>query len=164
MADERASDHVPVSTPLVRDFMSTQLVTLAEDETISLAEQLMQAIRIRHLPVLAPGDRLVGLVSDRDLMRAAASSIARLTEEDDRAFKRSISVGEIMTRDVYVVTPETTVLEASKQMRARKIGCLPVVEDDDLVGLVTETDLIDVLIAALDTSGSREAERVERTH
>jgi CBS domain-containing protein len=141
--------------------MSTQLVTLSEDETISLAEQLMQAIRVRHLPVLAAGDRLIGLVSDRDLMKAAASSLAKLSEEDDRAFKRSISVGEIMTRDLCVVTPDTTILDACKQMRGRKIGCLPVVDGDELVGVLTETDLIDVLIGALDTSGSHEGARAE---
>lgn len=139
--------------------MSTQLVTLAEDETVSLAEQLMQAVRIRHLPVLAPGDRLVGLVSDRDLMKAAASSLAHLTEDDDRAFKRTISVGEIMTRDMVVVTPETTILDASKQMRARKIGCLPVVDGEELVGMVTESDLIDVLIAALEPPPPQQSDR-----
>jgi CBS domain-containing protein len=141
--------------------MSTQLVTLSEEETVSLAEQLMEAVRVRHLPVLAPGDRLVGLVSDRDLMKAAASSLAHLSDDDDRAFKRTIEIRDVMTRDVVVVTPETPILEAAKQMRSRKIGCVPVVEGDNLVGILTETDLIDVLIGALEPGGPRESRQAE---
>lgn len=130
--------------------MSTRLVTLVADETVSLAEQLMKAIEVRHLPVLAEGDRLVGVVSDRDLLAAAASSIAHLAEDDSRAFKRTISVEEIMTRKVRVVEPGTRLVTAAKLMRSEKIGCLPVVEGGDLVGLVTESDLLDALIGALE--------------
>jgi acetoin utilization protein AcuB len=134
---------------LVRDVMSTRLVTLSADETVSLAEQLMAAIHVRHLPVLGPGDRLVGLVSDRDLLAAAASSIAKLDVEDARAFTRTINIDEIMSREIHVVEPTTPLLDAARIMRAQKIGCLPVVDDDALVGLLTETDLVETLIRAL---------------
>jgi len=129
--------------------MSTQLVTLVVDETVSLAEQIMRAMEARHLPVLGGGDRLVGIVSDRDLLRAAASSIAGLHEDDARAFKRQIPVDQIMSRDIAVVQPQTLLIDAAKLMRANKISCLPVVQDEILVGLVTESDLVDVLISAL---------------
>ena len=134
---------------LVKDVMSTRLVTLAADEAVSLAEQLMQAIDVRHLPVIAEGDQLIGVVSDRDLMKAAASSIAKLDEDDARAFKRTIPVKEIMSRDIRVVTPHTALQDAAKLMVNFKIGCLPVVEDGILVGILTETDLVKVLIDAL---------------
>jgi len=139
---------------VVRDVMSTQLVTLAADETVSLAEQLMRAIEARHLPVLGEGDRLVGIVSDRDLLRAAASSLAGLHEEDARTFKRQIRVDQIMSRNIAVAKPETMLRDAAKLMRANKISCLPVVEGERLVGLVTETDLVDVLISALEGQDS----------
>ena len=129
--------------------MSTQLVTLVAEETVSLAEQLLQAIDARHLPVLGAGDRLVGIVSDRDLLRAAASSIAGLNADDARTFKRQIRVSEIMSRSIAVAQPHTLLVDAAKLMRAHKIGCLPVVEDGLLVGLITESDLLDVLISAL---------------
>ena len=135
--------------------MSTKLVTLAADENVSLAEQLMQAVEVRHLPVLGEGGHLVGVVSDRDLLAAAASSIAKLDEQDSRLFKRTIPIDEIMTRDVKVVHPETRLVEAAKLMRAAKISCLPVVEGNVVVGLVTEADLVDVLIKALEGPGGQ---------
>lgn len=130
--------------------MSTHLITLVADETVSLAENLLQAMEARHLPVLGEGDRLVGIVSDRDLLRAAASTAAGLHEEDARAFKRQIPVSEIMSRSITVAQPQTLLLDAAKLMRANKISCLPVVHDELLVGLLTESDLLDVLILALD--------------
>lgn len=139
--------------------MTTKLVTVAADENVSLAEQLMQAIEARHLPVLGDGGHLVGLVSDRDLLAAAASSIAKLDEQDARVFKRTIAIDEIMSRDVKVVRPTTSVLDAAKLMRNFKISCLPVVEGDTVVGLVTESDLVDVLIGALDKGGHGDADR-----
>jgi len=139
--------------------MTTKLVTVAADENVSLAEQLMQAIEARHLPVLGDGGHLVGLVSDRDLLAAAASSIAKLDEQDARVFKRTIAIDEIMSRDVKVVRPTTSVLDAAKLMRNFKISCLPVVEGDTVVGLVTESDLVDVLIGALDSGGHGDADR-----
>ena len=140
--------------------MTTKLVTLAADENVSLAEQLMQAIEARHLPVLGDGGHLVGLVSDRDLLAAAASSIAKLDDSDSRAFKRTIPIDEIMTRDVKVVHPTTPLIDAAKLMRNFRISCLPVVEGETVVGLVTESDLVDVLIAALaDKGGQGDADR-----
>ena len=134
--------------------MSTRLVTLVAGETVSLAEQLMQAIEVRHLPVLGEGDRLVGLVSDRDLLAAAASCLSGLDEDDARTYKRQIAIGEIMSCDMRVVEPTTPLLDAAITMRTNKIGCLPVVDGESLVGILTESDLLDVLVTALQGSGS----------
>lgn len=138
-------------TILVHEVMSKHLVTLAADETVSLAEQLMTAMDARHLPVLADGGHLVGLVSDRDLLAAAASTLA---DADARAQRQRVPVDEIMSRDLRVVEPTTRLLDAALMMRTFKIGCLPVVEDGTLVGIVTESDLLDVLISALQTEGT----------
>jgi len=134
---------------LVCDVMSTHLVTLVAKETVSLADQLMKAIEVRHLPVLGESDQLVGIVSDRDLLSAAASCLAGLDESDARTYRRQISVGEIMSCNLTVVAPTTPLLEAATLMHGRKIGCLPVVEGNALVGIVTESDLVGVLITAL---------------
>lgn len=134
---------------LVKDVMSTQLVTLSIDETVSLAEQLMQAMSVRHLPVIGEGDHLVGIVSDRDLLAAAASSLEDVDTQQARASSRRVPVERIMTRDVRVAEPHTRLLDAAVAMREHKVSCLPVVEDRMLVGLLTETDLVGVLIDAL---------------
>ncbi|MGH1342592.1 MAG: CBS domain-containing protein [Nannocystales bacterium] len=134
---------------LVRDVMSTELVTLIAKETVSLADQLMKTIEVRHLPVLGDNGELVGIVSDRDLLSAAASCLAGLDENDARVYRRQIAIGEIMSCDIRVVTPTTPLLEAANLMHGRKIGCLPVIDGDALVGIVTESDLVGVLITAL---------------
>lgn len=132
--------------------MSSHLVTLVSKETVSLADHLMKAIEVRHLPVLDDGDQVVGIVSDRDLLSAAASCLSGLDENDARTFRRQIAVVEIMSRDLRVVTPTTSLLDAAILMHEHKIGCLPVVDGDALVGIVTESDLVRVLIGALQGS------------
>jgi len=133
--------------------MSTQLVTLSIDESVSLAEQLMRAMSVRHLPVLGEGDLLVGVVSDRDLLAAAASSLKDENAQEARAKSRRVPVDKIMTRSVRIAEPLTPLLDAAVMMREHKISCLPVVEGGVLVGLLTETDLVDVLIDALQSPG-----------
>lgn len=134
--------------------MTTQLVTLQVDETLSIAEQVMALARIRHLPVVDAEGRLVGLVSHRDLLSAATSTASPVSPEVARAFKRTIEAGKIMSRDVLTADPDTLVVDAAKRMRAHKIGCLPVLEDGLLVGLVTEADFLDLLIRALEGSST----------
>jgi CBS domain-containing protein len=101
----------------------------------------MAARQLRHLPVVEQGD-LVGLVTQRDLFKAAMSSAMGYGEKAQKAFLRSVCVKEIMVYPVITVTPETSVAEAADVMMQRGIGCLPVVELEKLVGIVTKTDLL----------------------
>lgn len=122
---------------LVGDVMQTQLVTVAPDTPLSQAMALLGQRGIRHLPVVE-GDRLVGIVSDRDLKRAAA-----LSALEDRP------VSTIMTRQVFTTAPSFPVEEAARVMAAEKISALPVTEAGSLVGIVTETDVLDLFVRAL---------------
>lgn len=132
----------------VVDIMSTDLVTLELDETLQLAEMAMKHGRIRHLPVVKNG-ALVGLVTHRDLLEAQVSSLAEATTEELADLKLSIQVREIMATDIRTVAPQTPVIEAASLLKSHKFGCLPVVEDGKLVGIVTEADFIDLAIRAL---------------
>jgi CBS domain-containing membrane protein len=132
----------------VADIMSTELVTLEEDETLQLAETVMRHGRIRHLPVISEG-RLVGLVTHRDLLRTQVSSLADLSPEERADIKLSIQVREIMSTEVKTVPPDMPVLEAAKIIKSNKYGCLPVTEKGRLVGIITEADFIDLVIRAL---------------
>lgn len=128
----------------VSEIMQTEVATLAPDEYLDLADDVMRLGRVRHLPVV-DDVHLVGLVSNRDLL---AASLTRALEFDPlarRAFMRNIAVSEIMSRDVLAIGPDANLWEAAALMVKHKIGCLPVVEEGDvLVGLLTETDLLNV--------------------
>jgi CBS domain-containing protein len=122
--------------------MQADFIHLGVDDRLDFADQLMRLGRIRHMPVLDKG-RLVGIVSNRDLLAASLTRVLDFEEKQRRTFLRSVEVREVMTAQVISVTPDTPVSEAARLMLLHKIGCLPVVDaDQKLRGLLTETDLI----------------------
>jgi len=128
----------------VSEIMRTEVVTLAPGETLDLTQDIMKLGRVRHMPVL-DGGRLVGLVSNRDLLEASLSRTLDFDPTSRRTFLRSIEVAEVMTRPVRTVAPEATLEEVARTLVRQQIGCLPVVgPDGTLLGLVTETDLLAV--------------------
>jgi len=133
----------------VSELMSNELVTLTEDETLALAERCMQRGRIRHLPVLR-GDRLVGLVTHRDLLAASFSVFADVEYSEQRRVFSTILVAEIMHRDVVTVRPTQSVAEAARLLLKNKFGCLPVVDSHGvLLGIVTEADFLRLTVRLL---------------
>ena len=127
----------------VSQIMQTEVVTLTAHETLDLTQDLMNLGRVRHLPVVDTEERVVGIVSHRDLLAAAMSKVLDFDPSSRRAFLRSIEVTEVMAVDVLTVSPETALADAAELMLQRKIGCLPVVDPQrKLVGLVTEADLL----------------------
>ena len=126
----------------VSDIMRHEMVTLAPNERLDLADDIMRLGRVRHMPVVEDG-RLVGLVSNRDLLAASLTRFLNFEPKQRRAFLHSVEAREAMTREVITAEPDTTLREAVKLLIHRKVGCLPVVKPDGvLVGLVTETDLL----------------------
>jgi CBS domain-containing protein len=109
---------------------------------LSLADSVMRDERIRHLPVLDSAGQLVGILSQCDLfLNALVRALGHGTMARDRSF-RSIEVKEVMTEDVVTTTPETPITAAAQIMVDRKIGCLPVVEGNALVGILSESDIV----------------------
>jgi CBS domain-containing membrane protein len=126
----------------VRDLMSHPVRTLERNDILSNADSVMHNERIRHLPVLDKAGRLVGIISQRDLfLNALVRALGYGTMARDRSF-RSIAVKEVMTEDVVTTTPETPITAAAQMMVDRKIGCLPVVENNTLVGILSESDIV----------------------
>ena len=126
----------------VSEIMRSEFVSLELADKLDFAQQIMQLGRIRHLPVLSQG-RVVGIVSNRDLLAASLSKVLQLAREQRHSFLGMVEVAEVMTKDVETVPPETTLEEAARLMLRRKIGCLIVTKEDCLpLGLVTETDLL----------------------
>jgi acetoin utilization protein AcuB len=125
----------------VRDSMSREIVTLSPDETAATALALCRERRIRHLPVLKEGT-LVGIVSDRDLR----SSTPALGDPARAAALQEVLVQDVMATEVVSVHPDDPIEQAANTMRERRIGCLPVLDGDELVGIVTASDVMDALV------------------
>jgi CBS domain-containing protein len=123
----------------VRDLMETTVVTLALSDNLDLADDLMRLGRIRHMPVVSH-DRVVGIVSQRDLFRAGISSVLHLRHTAEREWLQKIRIEEVMTTHVFTIAPDAPLREAVEVMLNKRIGCLPVVEHDKLVGLLSEHD------------------------
>ena len=117
--------------------MTTDLFTVNEDELVDLVACLMDWEHIRHVPVEDSQHRIVGLVTHRTLLRLLAQG--RGHREG-----RPIPVSEVMHRDPITATPETSTLEAIEVMKRHRIGCLPIVKEGRLVGIVTERDFMNV--------------------
>ena len=125
----------------VRDIMQTKPVTISATERLSTVEDIMTLGRVRHMPVVA-GGRLEGVVSERDLLRASLSALAGHRAEERRAFLQVVEIAQVMSAPPIVVAPDARIEEAAQVMAHKKIGCLPVVEGDALIGILTETDVL----------------------
>lgn len=133
----------------VADIMSTDVITLIEDETLAHAKRCMDRGRIRHLPVLRDR-KLVGLVTHRDLLAASFSIFAEVEPVEQRRIFVTVPVAEAMHRDVITVRPDEPVADAARTLLDNKWGCLPVVDDGgDLVGIVTEADFLRLTVRML---------------
>jgi acetoin utilization protein AcuB len=133
--------------------MSTRPVTITTDTPITEALRIMRENQVRRLPVLDAGGQLAGIVSEKDLLYASPSPATSLSIYEMHYMLSRLLVSELMTKDVITVSPDTPVEEAARIMADYKIGGLPVMERDKLVGIITETDLFTVLLEML---GARE--------
>ncbi len=129
---------------LVRSRMAQRLITVAPDTTIADALALTREHRIRHLPVVQ-GERLVGIVSDRDIRLAVPPIWADQHDELQDAL-HSRTVQEVMTRELITAHPDMPIEEAGKLLYANRIGCLPVVTGDAIVGILTEGDVLQAFV------------------
>ncbi len=141
----------------IAEIMTENPVTVQPSQSIGTAITLMRQGNFRRLPVVENG-RLVGIVTDRDMRRATNSPILLHEKWYDNFLLEHIEVGACMTPDPVTLSPEATVLEAAVIMRSRKIGGIPIVRGDVLVGIVTETDLLDHLIELLEAEEGQPTE------
>ncbi|SEM38784.1 acetoin utilization protein AcuB [Mesobacillus persicus] len=128
---------------IVEEIMKTELITLSKDHTIEDACRLMEEKRIRHLPITDENQLLVGLVTDRDIRDAMPSRY--LCDSTPEILENSLE--SLMTTDLITCHPLDFVEEIAALFYEHSIGCLPIVNDRKLVGIVTETDLLHTLIA-----------------
>lgn len=132
----------------VQDYMSVNPVTVAPEDTLGEALKLMKEHSIRRLPVLSKGD-IVGLVTEQDLMKASPSSATSLSVWEINYLFPKIKIKDIITRKIFTVAPETILEEAALLMQENNISTLPVLKDNRLVGIITESDLFKAFIDVL---------------
>jgi acetoin utilization protein AcuB len=125
----------------VRDIMVKEVATLDINDELSLANDIMRLGRIRHLPVV-DGGRLVGIVSERDLFRSSLAQALGYGTKTTREIMKTLSIKDVMVPEVVTIAPDAEACEAVQLMLDKKIGCVPVVDNDRLVGLITETDIM----------------------
>jgi CBS domain-containing protein len=129
----------------VAQWMSTPPLTVAPSTSLVTAQRLMQRQHVRRLPVVADG-RLIGIITWGDLRAAQPSAATTLSVYEARALLDKVPVAACMTRDPLTVAPDASVLEAAQLILDHKIGGLPVVDDGDVVGMITESDLFRLLL------------------
>jgi acetoin utilization protein AcuB len=127
---------------LVRHRMSAPPITIAPEVPVMDALQLMKEKNVRRLPVVDSKGRLVGIVSEKDLLRAAPSPATALSIFEITYLLHKLTVGEVMTRGVVTVTADTPLERAARIMAERHLGGLPVMDGQQLVGIITETDIL----------------------
>jgi CBS domain-containing membrane protein len=126
----------------VRDQMSPEVTTLRHNDALVIADDVMRLGRIRHLPVLDDDRRLVGIVSQRDLFRGALARALGYGTHAQQKLLGQLIVKEVMTTDPLTIGPEAPIAEAAALMIQHKIGCLVVMEGEELVGVLTEGDFV----------------------
>ena len=129
----------------VADWMTEGVLAVEIFDSIAVARRLMAKHRVNQLPVV-DNDRLVGIVTDRDIRDAYPTSLMINRAEEIDRFAEKITVEEVMTHDVFVVRPDTGLPTAVGLLRRHRIGALPVLKDQKLVGIITRSDILDFVL------------------
>ena len=137
----------------VKYSMTKNPFTMSPDGTIAEAFEIMRSNNVRRVPVMKNG-KLVGIITERKLLEVSPSPATSLSIFEINYLLSKTKIGDIMTKNVITVTPDTLIEEAAVLMRDNDIGALPVLDDNVLVGIITETDLFD---SFLDIMGYRDA-------
>jgi len=134
---------------LVGERMTRNPVTIRDDQSIDDGLHLMRERKVRRLPVLDDSGRMVGMVSDKDLLHAAPSPATSLSVYELHYLLAKLTIKQVMTSPVITTIPDTPLEEAARIMADNKIGGLPVLESGNLVGIITETDIFKILVELL---------------
>lgn len=132
---------------VVADLMSTELLTLRRNDALTIADDLMNQKRVRHLLVLDEDGELCGILSQRDLFRGAVLQSLGYGSRAEELMLASLVAKDAMTEDPITVATDTPLADAARLMLKHGVGCLPVIERDRLIGILTEGDFVRLAIA-----------------
>lgn len=149
---------------LVRDAMTPHPITISPQMTLPEIDKIFREHRIRRAPVMDNG-RLVGIISDHDLMANLPSPATTLSRWEINSLLDKLQARDFMIHPVYVIAPDCPLEEVARVMNEKKFGAMPVMEGDQLVGIVTESDIFRTFVSMLsggDVPGLRFELRAER--
>ena len=127
---------------LVEEVMSTDVFTLGRNDNLSVADDLMKQQRIRHIPVVNSDGDVCGILTQRDLFRGILlKSLGYGTRAEQRILD-SLSIKDAMHEEVLTISPDSALSDAATLMLSKKVGCLPVVDGERLVGMISEADFV----------------------
>jgi CBS domain-containing protein len=126
----------------VRDLMTREVATLRPEDKLQVANDVMRLGRIRHMPVVDQDGKLVGIVSQRDLFHSALLKVLSGNASASNTVFEAVVVEETMQRGVVTVGPDLPLRDAARLMIERRIGCLVVVENGAIAGILTESDFV----------------------
>ena len=133
----------------VKDIMTSEVFVLHATQTLELVRSLMRIKHVRHVPIVEPDNTFVGLMTHRDLLAQTISYLADVDEEEQEYLDRNIHIINIMKTDCLTADPEMDVCKAITMLLTHRYGCLPVVSDGKLVGIVTEADFLKLTLDLL---------------
>ena len=133
----------------VKDVMTKEVFVLHATQTLELVRSLMRIKHVRHVPIVDQDNVFVGLITHRDLLAQTISHLAEIEEDEQEFLDRHIHIMNIMKSDVLTVDPEMDVCSAISLLLDHRYGCLPVVSDSKLVGIVTEADFLKLTLELL---------------
>ena len=128
--------------------MTRNVITVSRDSSVLRVRNLLREKNINQVPVVE-GKKVVGVITDGDIRENSASPASTLSIHELNYLLSEMKAGDIMTRNPATVSPETPVEEAARILNERKIGCLPVVKNDELVGIITTCDMLNVLLEVM---------------
>ena len=134
----------------IDEFMTAEPYTLRENDSLSDARKIMTEKHIRHIPITDDDNHLLGLVTQRDVLAATASGSAQQTRSASQEADSDIMLSDIMIRNVSVIHRTDSLRQAALYIQSHKYGCLPVLSDNRLVGIITDSDFIDIAINLLE--------------
>lgn len=134
----------------VKDIMTSDIFTLKQTDNLALARSVMNLARIRHIPIVSDDNHFIGLLTHRDILAATVSKLADVDSQTQEEIDLGIPVMEIMNLNVKSVSSEDSLRDAASLLLEHKFGCLPVVDNDILVGIITEADFLSLTISLLD--------------
>ena len=135
----------------VTELMTKQLFTLNAHDSLKSAKNLISLARIRHIPIVTRDNHFVGLLTHRDILSCSVSMLADISEDVQDEIDTGIPISAIMRSDVTVIGPDMPLKEAATLLYNNKFGCLPVVDEENvLLGIITEADFLRLTISLLD--------------
>lgn len=144
----------------IAEIMTPQPYTLGPDDTLALARELMAEHHIRHIPIVDSGSNLVGVVSQRDILAAGGAAKIAARASTATSKQEQLTLASVMTSPAQSVTEDTSLRGSAMYLHKHKLGCLPVVRDQELVGIITDADFVVIAIHLLEQLEAAEADEL----